>query len=109
MRALPADIVTSSTRLFLAFLIVLAQAIFAAHAFECADDADHHTDYHHTDTCQVCHLAERNDDATPPIQFSYLASASTAKQSNAFANDVVSEKTAGSANPRAPPLPLNEE
>lgn len=99
----------SPTRLFLAFLIVLAQAVFAAHAFECANDTDHHTDYHHTDACQVCHLAERNDDATPPIQFSYPAFTNIAAFSNAFANDIVSEKITGPANPRAPPLPQNEE
>ena len=109
MRALSANVVTFSARLFLTILFASAQAIFAAHAFECADHADHHTDYHHTDTCQICHLAERDEDAPPLIQFSYAASAGIAAYSTVFANDVVAEKVAGPANPRAPPLPLNEE
>ena len=98
---------TFSIRLFLTLLFVLAQAMVAAHASECAEHADHHGDYHHTDECHICHLAERSDDAPAPIQSSYPAPASIAAPPDAFAHHVAAEKNAGSGSPRAPPFPLN--
>jgi len=92
-------------RIFLTLLFTLALAVFAAHASGCADIAD----YQHTDECQICHFAERNDDASPPPEFCHAAPASIASQLSLSAIDAVTEKAVVSANSRAPPLQLNEK
>ncbi len=90
---------TSSKHAFLILIFVLAQAILAAHAFECADEADHEGHF-----CQICHLAERDGDALAPVQFSHGTCANITVLSSLFVTELVSEKKVGSANPRAPPL-----
>ncbi|MEM9618876.1 MAG: hypothetical protein AAF936_13040 [Pseudomonadota bacterium] len=95
---------TASRHLALAILLALTQAIFVAHAYDCSDDNEHEEH-----SCQVCHLAERGDDALPPIQFFPVASSNISMPSNVLVEDIISERIVRSADSRAPPLNLNEK
>lgn len=93
-----ANAVTYSKQIALAFVFVLAQAVFAMHVVECVGETDHDAQ-----SCEICHFAERDDDVLPPVQLSTVTASTIVTRSNANANDVVSTRMVRSPDPRAPP------
>jgi hypothetical protein len=116
---------TASKHIALVILFALAQVVFAAHvldhaheadhdhfnahALEHADDADHKHDHDHDQqACQICVLAERQNDALPSARFLDAPAGKFTPKSGAFAKDVDTTTILRAPGSRAPPLQLNK-
>ena len=98
-----ASAVTYSKQIALAFVFILAQAVFAMHVVECVGETHMGETDHDAHFCEICHFAERDDDTLPPVQLSAVTAGTIAAPSNTYANDVVSARIVRSPDPRAPP------